>query len=410
MFMIAFAPIIDIVYTINLMYLNINFPIQQILRIFILLYFFINLKDVKNIITVICIFALLMVGQVYIKIMGYPFHIMSNFSFITKLVSLFVVIFLIKEWIEKNVINVRQIIYTVSISMFILTFNIILSNLFKIGLKTYNYGNRSGYKGLIEAHNDVVVVMLIVFPLIIYANEIYKKKIFIILGILMMFSLWLIGPKAGKALLIFEIFVYVLMRFMCKVKHKFYSKKYKMILTFIAVLISVFLYASLTELTYKMKSFANSKGYHSFYSYVVSSRDIQTKLIDNEIANEYKVHPKYQFGMGYYYANSALKNQKDDCNSIENDLNGLIYYTGIFITSVVIMLLLSMIIDIAKKGYKSSILKYVMLAIVVGFVHSFFGGHVLYSALANTYLGIVIGVGLGLDKKTIRSIEEVHYE
>lgn len=401
---LAMSPLIDILYTVLYNFMNIEIPIQQVIRICIVGYLFFSIKENKSKYIILAIFTLLMLGQGYMIFNKYDYDLMSNFSFILKIMNLFSIIFYIIEKLNCEYITLEEVLNALNISAIILSTNILISNIFKVGLKTYNYGNRLGYKGFIEAHNDVTVVLLILLPLSIYQYMKSKKKYNLIVSIIMAISLILIGPKAGKVLLLVEFIiigsVYLVRIFNIRV----YISKMKGILSFIFILLGLFTYINFQEIKFELNEVANSKGYRSIYSYVVSYRDIQPILIDNSIGSKYDIHPKYKFGMGYYYANKILHEEKKEFYSIENDFDGLIYYTGIFTATCILWIIFNMLWKIIKNRKKDDILtSFIILSLVIGVIHSFLGGHVIYSAISNTYFGAIIGLGyfksVGICKK-----------
>lgn len=387
---IAFSPLIDIIYTINTKFLSIDFPFQQIIRVLIVIYLFMNLKIKKNRLTIIGLALLFLLGQIYIITSGYDYNIMSNFSYILKILNLFCIVAYIKEKLDCNFIKLEEVIKSLKIASIILSSNIILSNIFKIGLKTYDYGNRSGYKGFIEAHNDVTIVLLMILPIIICDFFKYKRKIDATLIIIISLSLLMIGPKAGKVLLIFEIII-VLIKCLKRIKIGELTKK---ILIFTSIIVSLFLLTNFSYIQNKIEKYSQDKGYRSIYSYIVSYRDIQPRLIDNAIGDDFKIHPKYLFGMGYFYANKELNNQKKEFYSIENDFEGLIYYNGLATSAIIVYLIVEWILKVFKnKKIDYDIKFYVIISLFIGVIHSFLGGHVIYSAISNTYLSIILAMG-----------------
>ncbi|VYU30766.1 Uncharacterised protein [Clostridium tertium] len=387
---IAFSPLIDIIYTINTKFLGIEFPIQQIIRAMIVGFLFFNLKNKNNIWKIVGLTSILLLGQIYIILNKYDYNLMSNFSYILKILNLFCVVMYIIENLNTSFINVKNIIKSIKIASLILSINIIISNVFKIGLKTYNYGDRLGYKGFIEAHNDVTIVLLMILPIIIYEFLKCKKLQDFALVITVTISLLLIGPKAGKALLILEIVV-VFMSYIIKAKKKNYTKQ---ILIFFSIMATLFICTNFSSIMNILEDYSKDKGYRSLYSYIVSYRDIQPRLIDNAISGDFDVHPKYLFGMGYFYANKELNIEKKEFFSIENDFEGLIYYSGLLTATIIIYLIFNYIVKLIKnKNVNKQFKFYISISLFIGIIHSFLGGHVIYSAISNTYFAIILGLG-----------------
>lgn len=412
---LAFSPIIDIIYTILYRFIGINLPIQQLIRAAIFAFLFLNIKRKKHKWVVLSLAILLAIGQVYIIINKYPFSLLNNFSFLIKILSLFCILFYVKEKLVEKQITIKEIIGAFNISASILSINIIISNIFKIGLQTYNYGNRYGYKGFIEAHNDVTVVLLMLFPLLVYFYIKEKSKYSLINTIITAISLILIGPKAGKLLLLMEVVIFGIyyivknVNTLARVKNIKLINYNRRIINSIGILLTIMLclviYTNFNQVSNNIKNYVINKGYRSIYSYVVSYRDIQTVLIDNLIESQYNIHPKYQFGMGYYYTNKVLHEQKEDFYMIENDIDGLIYYTGILTASIILFILLVITFRIVSiKNINKELMFFIVTSVIISYIHSFLGGHVLYSALANTYLGTILGIGYFIsDKKDINT-------
>jgi len=394
---ISISPIIDMIYTINFKYINVDFPIQQIIRGVITFFIIYSIKNKRDIKKLTIISLLLLVGQAYIFFMGYEYNVMLNMGFVLKLINLFAFILYFKEKVGEGYFTIKEIIKACNITAFILSLNIIIANLFSIGLKTYDFNDAtSGYKGFIDAHNDVTALLLILLPLIIWYTIEYRNKYTFVNSILAMISLIIIGPKAGKALLILEILILVSI-FLWK-KYNVQLRKNSIIAVFCIVFATLFIYSNFRIISLELNSFATQKGFRSVISYVVSNRDLQPILIDQGIEGEHLIHPKYQFGMGYYYANKVLKQEKNDFNAVENDSVALIYYTGLFTASIIIFNLYMYLSKIIKYVKASRIKKYIIISLIIGFIHAILGGHVIYSAIANTYLGVIIGLGLGMIK------------
>lgn len=387
---LALSPIIDIIYTLNIRYFNIGFPIQQVIRVIIIGYLMLCINEKRNKLISLGVFVLLIVGQIYIIFNNYEYSLLSNFSYILKILNLVFIAIVIKEKLENKSLNFNDLIKSIRVAATILSCNIIISNVFKVGLKTYSYGNRNGYKGFIEAANDVTIVLLMMLPIIVYNYIKLKRKVDIILSIMVGISLLLIGPKAGKFLLVFELGLFIL-PYIRKIKFNNITKK---IIAFITLVIALIIYTNFSNLYSNLENKMHSKGYRSIYSYVVSYRDIQTKLIDNAIADKYDISPKYIFGYGYSYANDVLHSQKVEFYSIENDFNGLIYYSGILTAAIILFFIFSLVWKIIKNDKIDFRFKYyILISIFIGIIHAFLGGHVIYSALSNTYFATILGIG-----------------
>ena len=89
-----------------------------------------------------------------------------------------------------------------------------------------------------------------------------------------------------------------------------------------------------------------------------------------------------------------LKDTQIGFQLIEMDFNAIYYYSGIIITSIIV----SILIYSAFNAFKNILIRRSLtesllgLSLFVGMIHLILGGHVLFEAIANIYLSVVIAI------------------
>lgn len=412
---LIFTPIIDIIYSVNYYILGFKVPIHLALRCIILMYVLINIKRRKSIIFLMILSSGLALGIVFPIIMRYPFDLIDNLSYTMKIINFVAFAFYFDEKLKENKVNINILLNYISYSTIIISSNIVLSNIFKFGFKTYLDKPISGHKGFFMIHNSITAVLLIVIPISFYTYYKNRKSYNLIIFILNVMAVMMIGTKSGvigAVSIIFMILLTIIIEKELYLKIKFTKK----VLCKIVVGSSILIIISgpiINKFYLEQKKQYESMGYDNFYSYIISNRNLQIKYINKEIENKLTFNPKYMFGMGIKYANDVIHSEKKEFEIIEMDFNGVAIYSGYLVLIIILLLIFKIYIGLlmAIRDKTNIFLKLIMLiSLSIGIIHAAFGGHVLYEGITGVYFGICLGVSSFLGSELrIKEIIEVIY-
>lgn len=392
---VAMNPILDIIYTLTEYYMDITIPINQVIRvgfIFYLLYAF-NLKKYYKYIFVFG--GVLALNEITYIIRGINFGVISNLGYDAKLISIIVFIFATYEALVNNKIKVKELIKSIAIASFIIVLGIILPSILGVGLSTYGTSSRFGLKGLFNAQNAITATLLIQLPIVAVAFLYFKQKRYLCLYIAVVIVLNLIGTKVGSVGSIFIIGSTLVFILINNWRHKINYKKFITVIIGICaigvVLVSIFfnkIIFILNNLPY------NKSEFPSFFSYLVSNRDAQIKILHQYIINSENRILSLLFGLGFTQGNDVLKDTQIGFQIIEMDFNAIYYYSGIIITIIIVgMFIYSLYAALKNVMLKRNLNEVLIgLAFFIGTIHLILGGHVIYEAVTNLYLSVVIGI------------------
>lgn len=299
-----------------------------------------------------------------------------------------IVIYAFRSILSKHILTIDEILNYIILSSCIIVASIILS-VFGIGFHTY-FDGRFGYKGFFTVQNAVTATLIVTTPLNIFLYEKFKYKKYLVSFILSAISLCLIGTKAGIVGGVGSIVVVYLI-FLFKMKF-----------TYIKIILGLFSIATIISFSYfKQELFINvynvmvekiySWGENNVYSYIVSNRNLQVSYVEQYISTYYKQNPLLFFGIGFTNCNNILQLHSFDI--IEMDFNGILYYSGIWIFIVIFSIITKKILVLLKYFFESKLsIQYytLLLSIIGGTIHSFWGGHVIYEAMTSLYYGIAL--------------------
>ncbi|SEF55896.1 hypothetical protein SAMN05660865_00507 [Caloramator fervidus] len=391
-FIIIIYPIFDIIFTINNKILNINLPVNQIARFLIMLLFYTKISDKRKKFLVIVLFFLFLIGEISYKYFNDFGFILEDFKYIFKMCFLVITIFAFEDMIKNNILRIMDVIKYIVLSSWWIIFSIFLS-LIGFGFKSWG-DYRYGYKGLFLVQNTITASLLIILPLSLYVYIETKKKKYLINYVCMILSLFMIGTKAG---IIGAIFIFIIQQIYLLFRTK--TNYYKLIiLSFLPIILGIVLFLSKGF----FKNFIEQQKYlllamynNDFKSFILSNRNLQIMYIKSYINAMYSFKPTLLFGIGYSIANKIVNMGKSNFLAIEMDFYGIYYYSGVWILSIYIIIILKRIFLNLKLLFKSKFnLRYfcLFLSIIVGVVHSYYGGHVLYEALTILYFGSVLAI------------------
>ena len=138
----------------------------------------------------------------------------------------------------------------------------------------------------------------------------------------------------------------------------------------------------------------NKYEFPTFFSYLVSNRDAQIKILHQYVINSNNRIANLIFGLGNTQGNDVLKDTQIGFQLIEMDFNAIYYYSGIIMTIIIVGIFIYSIYKVCKNIIiKRNLVEVLIgLSFFTGTVHLILGGHVLFEAIANLYLSVVIGI------------------
>ncbi|WP_353948974.1 O-antigen ligase family protein [Sporolactobacillus sp. Y61] len=393
---IIFYPILDIIYSINTNVLKINLPVNQFLRLLILVYLITFIKKKKQLILLSILLFFLVCGEVFYKIMDISQNnIFDNLSYILKLLFFVIVIFSFENILRRKILAAEDIFKYIIWSTYIITISILISPL-GIGFHTYSSTvPRFGYKGLFVVHNAVTATLLIINPLCLYMWYKFKKKIYIINYILIILSLIMLGTKSGLVGTFFVLAIEVI----CYMTVTKWTKWKTLVSSCIIVFGTTMLFFFKNPILHfidMQRNLLQTLGGNNLYSYLVSNRNLQIYYVENYLNKlSYPNILFWLFGLGFSTVNSVIHLGKSDFMIMEMDFYGILFYSGIFvtvfITSIILIRVYASIRLMTKNWFDPKYLN-LLLSIFMGITHSFFGGHVIYEAMSALYFGAVLAV------------------
>lgn len=388
--MIILYPVLDMIYTITSEYLSINIPINQGIRLLFFGYLFIKFINTMEKLKITLLTILFSVGEYVYTTRYYGTTYIEDYQYILKILFFVTIIYAIKNILKRNIITVDELLKYSVIAAVIISVSVILSPL-GLGLKTYEAG-RFGYKGLFTIQNGITSMLLMIVPLNIYFLFKKRKIKYILSFFLGIFALLLIGTKAGLGgALLLIIMAYLF--YLTKAK----LTKLKVVISSFSMAFIVFIgYLNISTLKLLINNTKNSFyswGENNVISYILSNRDLHLNWIKTYIYRYYEDNPLMYFGIGFSKANSIL--EQNGFHIIEMDFHAILYYSGIWILSIIIFIIglrfLYSIILVFKNNFSiESII--LLISLSAGIIHAYTGGHVIFEALTMLYFSLVIGI------------------
>ena len=392
---IALNPILDIIYTLTEYYIQVTIPINQAVRIGFLAYLLYSF-NLKKYFKYIFIFSgILAINELTYIIRGLNFSLVGNLGYDAKIISIIIYIFATYELLKSNNIGVKELVKAISISTLIIVSGILIPSVLGISLSTYGASDRFGIKGLFNAQNAITATLLIQLPMVSVTYLYYKEKRYLILYFIGIIVLNLIGTKVGSAGSIFILFTTLVFIILDRFRRKINFKKFiTIIFSIISIgMIGICIFFNKIIITLNNLPY-NKFEFPTFFSYLVSNRDAQIKIL-----HQYIIHSENKIlnlicGLGNTQGNDVLKDTQIGFQLIEMDFNAIYYYSGIIITSIIV----SILIYSAFNAFKNILIRRSLtesllgLSLFVGMIHLILGGHVLFEAIANIYLSVVIAI------------------
>jgi len=355
-------PILDLITSIMINYLNISFTIGMIIRfifLFVIVYYYLYVKKDNNKRNYFIIGLLYIISFVLLTLYNKGFNALSyEVVWLLKIIYFIVLlIFINKEDVDiklEDFINVGLLYLSI----------IFMSNILSLSFNSYTQG-KIGSVGLFNSGNEISAILSILNPLFIYylfnKNNIYKK---IVLVILMLSTYFNIGSK----IIIISLLVSIIYNVILVLKNKNLNKKY-LVIGIILLVLSICIiprtniyYNIILHLNYLgINSFKDIFSYNFFNRFIFSDR--LTYLINtNDIYIKSSILEKL-LGIGF------IHNYSSDLISfkmIEMDFFDIFYSLGIIGFLIYLKPLIKGIKTMNNKLFKFSVIMSLIMAFLMG--------------------------------------------
>lgn len=402
--MIVIFPVIDILngfFLIN----SISFPIGVFYRI--ILFFFLVLSIMNHPVqkSVYSLITFIFIGGNLIVFVFQHFLLQNPISWIVSDLSMEIK-YLFWVLISYYIFQRKRIFESFDFGRFfvvinyIFTLGLLIPYFFGVGTYTYSASN-AGYKGFFYAQNDLssVFIILITFAGWQLKNNVTTKWNRNLLSSLFLFicnlyCLLIIGMKTG---IIYGLIVGTVILFSVLFSKGIDTLKKRFFVWSISGMFILFIifkgfdfFLKMIEKTYeRMVYFYNLYG-GDLVRLISSSRSEYLKGGLNNFLTDKNASIVYLFGQGFEYREVNFGR----LGLIEMDFFDIFFATGMLGTGLFILMVgYFMWLSIQRKSYSIY-----SILFVVTLLYSFFAGHVFFSAVSSTMLGLIAG-GIILSQK-----------
>lgn len=393
---IALNPLLDVLYTITSKYLELNLYINynQIIRTLIIFVMFLSIKNIKSIKKIIIYGIILLIGFYINLSTNMVMNKILDLSFYFKLLYGIVAYYWAIDLVQTKKINLDNLYSALIVGTMIVSLTIIVTYFFGIGLRSYAEQTiRWGYKGFFTAQNVVALVNFV--GLFIYNFKYYQSSCFKIItgSIVYVVAGIIIGTKGS---LLFN-FLTVISLFIFYVLHNkenlllYYKKHQKILLSISLIIMLLTIIFAVFVFLYFISYYKKLDYFSSFYSFLVSGRNIQLKNCIEIFTDNFSEMWKYiPFGLSYSYVENSLMNVFHSYHSLEQDLFAMLLYTGvtglIYILNIYFNIFCGLIKRIDKCKNNLALLQLISFVLIM--IYSFFIGHFLFESLACFFVWI----------------------
>ena len=332
-------------------------------------------------------FFLLLCGP----LIGVFFH--GNSSFFSEIVLIFKLLTpLITYFYFRSLINrnssffIRNLRRLVVLDFIIISFSMLLG-FFGFGYEqyaSYSTGKSIGTVGLFYAGNELSILMVIVFSLILLFTWRKYKKSYIFLGA---FLLLLSLLKATKVAILGVLIIVVAIPFVVGFRKKIHKYLVTNLLLFVIFpIISYLIYIGIVQTGLYTKLSGSFEKY-DILTFIYSNRN-NFAVNGWEVFNSQYSFFEQLFGVGQkYYMKLAIK-------SAEIDVIDVLFYYGysglLFFLCLITFMFLGSFAQIRKKSFIFA--RYSMFMISLLFMISLIAGHTFFSGLAGPFIGVVFAL------------------
>ena len=393
-------PFIDLITSICINIINIDFTIGMIIRFFFLIFLFIeflfnsNSKHKKKEFIYLCLISLYLIlffiQILVLKGIDASFYELSNtlrcFYFPISLVLLI-------DYFEKEKFKINPIIWKYLFMIYIIL--IFIPTITNTGFNGYTQG-KVGNIGWFNSSNEISAILSLLLPLFIYGLAFNKNKIITIIElILTLYVIFNLGSKivilACGIIILYYGFVYI--------KKWFINKELKKIGIVTTIVILFIIIASL--LIPKTNFYKNIKIHLDF---------LQVKNITEIITNP-KIFDHFIFSSRLTFLKNTASNYEN--SSVSEKLLGIGYIEnygtddvslkmieidpcdiflrhGILGFIIYFLSFIYILVEIKKKHHNETIENNYLLSIIIGIILMCLSGHVLTSPAVSIYLSIIM--------------------
>ena len=386
---IAVNPIFDMMYTIWSDFSGMEdygaFAPNQIFRILYIVVLVLNLKKLRDFITIFLIGSYLLFTVVVQSCLGYTLNLVTNINLIGKVIYFAATIIVISRLLELQKLSEEKLIKPLVISTVIISVSILIS---PFGLGYRGYEHVFSFKGLFGYANFVSGCLLGILPILVYVYK-GKKRIFYVL--LDYSALLLLGSKASVAggTAVIVIMLCYLLKYESAVKFHALIRIKKIWILFACV--SLCLITVMAVFLWNQIQYFNSSNY-SLINFLTSHRNLQTEYASEFIKKlETGKILTILFGLGCSKVSHILNSRIKSFYTIEQDYNGILFYFGV-LAFAILCLFTARVMYVIWKLLKKNMQKYFpyALSFMVLLFQSILVGHVIYVPLASIYFAIVI--------------------
>lgn len=392
---IALNPILDIIYTLTEYYIQVTIPINQAVRIGFIFYLLYSFNLNKYFKYIVAFGGILSINELTYILRGLNFNLVSNLGYDAKIISIIIYIFVTYDLLKNNRVKVKDLVRAISIATLIIVMGIVIPSVLGVGLSTYGNSSRFGIKGLFNAQNAITATLLIQLPIVSVAYLYFNEKKYLILYLVGVGVLNLIGTKVGVVGAIFIVIITLVFIILDKCRKRINFKKFITILCSISGMVMLLIVIFFKQIVFILNNLPYNKSeFPTFFSYLVSNRDAQIKILHQYVINSNNRISSLLFGLGNTQGNDVLKDTQIGFQLIEMDFNAIYYYSGIIITIIIVGIFIYSAYKVCKNILikKNLVEVLIGLSFFIGTVHLILGGHVLFEAIANLYLSVVIGI------------------
>ena len=361
-------------------------------------------------------------------------------------------------------IDYKKSIKFIKIILWFICGSVVLCNFFKLGYSSYSFNylkynifdwfkNINGYfedfsgKGFFHLANQIVGVVLLLYPMLINEVKENKKVMDIVLLNVCSLSMLMIGNRTSSAgPLIILIFSFVIYLFLVTIKREKLSIKYILILVFSMIFINIFLYnAPIVKRDKYYNDLDNSVADVNKEDYIITTRDTlldknlninfidnyypydqdqefwdnlvnsnidfkDSRLIELKIAQrlvELSDNKLYKFvGIGYYKIISVCNIERDYVMQYYSvGILGLVIFIGFYFI-IYIKMLFKIFINLDKKFNYLNIM--LLSGICINLIVAYLSGNILNALSSTIPLTICLGIAYN-EIRVERSCKVLNY-
>ncbi|RYM02757.1 hypothetical protein EWH99_11015 [Sporolactobacillus sp. THM7-7] len=405
---IAFYALIPLVDTFNgfLLLNHIPSPVGQAYRIFVMMIFSLFLLkwgDKKSFYKLFIFISFLYILQCVYFYSGQSIKgLKYDFSLVTKLIFIILGIETYRCLYKKELVSRKTIEQILKISLIVFPLTILVPKILGVGFAAY--GESGGYSAFYFANNDINIVLIILFvyslELLFRSIRLRKFKLRYLFGfITMIIVTLLIGSKSSMGLCVLTILVYLFR----SLKQNSLVNNMKL---FFGIGLSIVVMIQVVSRLFQdqMEGIMERNTYFfmnssSLLNFLLSSRDVFLQAAIESLIRSEHFLMRFLFGIGPYERNAGIGGLLNiRFKEIEMDFFDVFFAFGLVGTLIIYSYFLSIYL---KSGAKTAVgkrylfaYKYIFIAIMA---FSTVVGHVLFSALAGSYLSLICAMLIGGD-------------